>query len=261
KVGAPLRELTLNEARAYAVFANGRLTDHRFAVSLVCDELPDLRFNRVYVLEPANLTRESLEEVSRDFFSVRLPLRMDIFLPLPAETQSLLERKGFELTEDYASEMVLEKVSTALKRNRAVRVERLGERSLDAFSNILLKAFDTPSDMVATVVSIFRHTVPRALEHRGAVLYLAFLGSEPVGTLYLFSKGSVGGLYNLAVKQSARRQGVATTLMLHAIEDSQAAGNTTLCVQTRVGSFQERFFERLGFRTVARRKRAVQKQA
>jgi ribosomal protein S18 acetylase RimI-like enzyme len=257
---ASVRELVLNEARAYAVFANGRLSDHRFAVSLVCDEVPDLRFNRAYVLEPAHLASESLEEISRDYLSLRLPLRMDIFLPIPPEPQSLLERRGFDLTEDYASVMVLGKSSSALRRNRAVRIEALTPRFLDRFPSIMLKAFGTPSDVVPTLVSIFRHTIPRALEHRGAALYLAFLGAEPVGTVYLFSQGGVGGVYNLAVAQSARRQGVATTLMLRAIEDSQAAGNETLCLQTRVGSFQERFFERLGFYTVARRKRAVKQQ-
>lgn len=259
-MAASVRELVLNETRAYAVFGNGRLTDHRFAVSLVCDELPDLRFNRAYVVEAAHLASESLEEISRDFLSVRLPLRIDIFLPIPPETQSLLERKGFDLTEDYASEMVLGRSSSALRRNRAVKVELLTERFLDSFNTIMLKAFGPPSDVVATLRSILRRTVPRALEHRGAALYLAFLGSEPVGTLYLFSQGGVGGAYNLAVEKSVRRQGVATTLMLQAIEDSKAAGNETLCLQTRVGSFQEKFFERLGFYTVARRKRAVRGQ-
>ena len=260
-MASSLRELVLNEARAYAVFGNGRLNDHRFAISLVCDEVPDMRFNRVYVLEPANLTAESLEETSRNFFSSALPLRLDVYLPISSETESLLERKGFDLTEDYAAEMILERSSSSLRRNRAVKVEKLTGRFPDTFSKIMVKAFDTPSDVVPTLVSIFRHTAPRALEHKGAALYLAYLGAEPVGTLYLFSQGGVGGIYNLTVAQSARRQGVATTLMLQAIEDSQAAGNDTLCLQTRVGSFQERFSERLGFKTIARRKRAVRSRA
>ena len=260
-MAAPLRELVLNEARAYAVFANGRLSDHRFAISLVCEELPDQRFNRTFVLEPANLTSESLEEISREHFSVRLPLRLDIFLPIPGEIESLMERKGLVMTEDYASEMVLSEASTALRANPSVRIEELTEPDLDAFLRIMLKGLATPSDMVATLRSIFRRTARRALEHRGAMLYLAFLNSKPVGTLYVFSQGGVAGGYNLAVVESARRQGIATTLILKAIEDSRAAGHSALCMQTRVGSFQERFFERMGFSTVARRKRAVQKDA
>lgn len=258
-MAAPMRELVLNEARALAVFANGRLGDHRFAVSLICDDLPDMRFNRAYVLDAANLTAESLEELTRDFLSPQLPFRMDIFLPIPSETEELLNRKGFDLTEDYASEMLLTRPCTLLRGSRAVKVERLNERLLDSFSTIVVKAYNAPPDMVATLVSIFRHTIPRALEHKGATLYLAFLGSEPVGSLYLFSQGGVAGLYNLAVAQSSRRQGVATTLMLRAIEDSRAMGDSTLCLQTGVGSFHERFFERLGFSTVARRKRATRK--
>ncbi|RJP64267.1 MAG: GNAT family N-acetyltransferase [Candidatus Abyssobacteria bacterium SURF_17] len=256
-----LRELVLNEARAFAVFANGRLHDHRFAVSLVCEELLDNRYNRAHVIEPANLTGESLEEISRDFHSVRVPLRLDLFLPIPPETQSLLERRQFDLTEDHASEMVLGKSATELRRNRAVRLERLPPHLVNTFSTLMLKAYDTPPDLIPTLASTFRHTIPRALNHKGVILYLASLESEPVGTLYVFSQGGVGGVYNLAVALHARRQGVATTLMLQAIEDSLTAGNHTLCLQTRVGSFQERFFERLGFHTIARRKRAVRRHA
>ena len=256
-MAASLRELVLNEARAYAVFANGRLSDHRFAVSLVCDELPDMRFNRTYVLEPGNLTSESLEEISRDYFSLRVPLRLDIFLPIPEDIESLLERRGFELTEDYASEMILGESTTALRKNPGVIVKKMAEPEVDAFNRIMVKAFEAPPDMVATLRSIFGRTVRGALKHSGAVFYLAFLGDEPVGALYLFSHGGVCGGYNLAVAQSARRQGIATTLILQAIEDHMAGGTGTLCMQTRVGSFQERFYERMGFQAIARRKRAV----
>jgi ribosomal protein S18 acetylase RimI-like enzyme len=42
-VRPPLRALVLNEARAYAVFAGGGVTDHGFAVSVVCERLPESR--------------------------------------------------------------------------------------------------------------------------------------------------------------------------------------------------------------------------
>lgn len=252
-----LRELVLNEARAHAVFANGRLIDHRFAVSLLSEELPDPRYNRAYIIEPANLTPETLEEISRDFVSVRLPLRLDIFVPIPDEAQALLERRGFEVTEDYASVMALEDLPSSLRGNPEVEIREPGFERLNDFATVMLKGYDTPPDLVRMLASIFRRTIPRALEHRGAALYLAFLEDEPVGTLYLFSQGGIGGIYHLAVLQQFLKQGVATALMLKAIEDSRAAGNEILCLQTRVGPFQERFFERLGFKTVARRKRAM----
>ncbi len=256
-----LRELVLNEAGAYALFGAGRLRDHRFAVSVVCEELPDLRFNRAFIIDPSKLTAEKLEEVSRDFFSVQLPLRLDIFVPIPSETEELLKRRRFDLTEDYAAEMVLKDVPPAVRKSRAIRIERLTPRFVDQFSTVICKAFNTPPDVAPVIVSILRHTVPPALEHKNAVFYLAFLGADPVGTIFLYSKENVGGIYNLAVTQDARRRGVASTLMLKAMEDSAAAGNEVLCLQTRVGSVQERFFERLGFEMIARRKRAVRESA
>ncbi len=256
-MASSLRELVLNEARAYAMFANGRIADHRFAVSLMCDDILDTRFNRGYVIEPANLTRETLEEISRDFITLRLPLRLDIFLPIPPETIELLERKRFEMAEEYASVMVLQENERLLRKNEGVEIRELTTEYLDDFSTIMLKAYGAPLDMVHMFTSIFRGTIARALRSRGTTFYLAFVEGEPAGTLYLFSYGGVGGIYNLAVDERYRRHGVATTLVLRAIEDSKSFGNETLCLTTRVGSIQEKFFERLKFRTVARRKRAI----
>jgi len=45
--------------------------------------------------------------------------------------------------------------------------------------------------------------------------------------------------------------------MLRAIQDSRANRLSTLCLQTRAESFQERFYRELGFEVVARRNRAV----
>ena len=57
--------------------------------------------------------------------------------------------------------------------------------------------------------------------------------------------------------QDIRQQGVARVLMLRAIEDSREAGNATLCLQTRADSFQERFYQQLGFEVLTRRNRVV----
>lgn len=253
----PLRELVFNEARALSLFANGRVRDHRFALSLVCEDIPDPRFNRTYLLEPAKLTSESLEEISMEFFSIRLPQRMDIFLPIPEETESLLKRRKFGLTEEHASIMLLEEFSSALKGNKAVSVEKLSPDLVDTYARLMLKAYEAPADVAITYRSILRHTIPDVFDNKGGELYLAYLKGEPVGTLYLFTEGEMSGVYNLAVSKSARREGIATTLMLEAIRESRAYGAKAMCIQTRVGSFQERFFERLGFKTVAQRKRAI----
>jgi ribosomal protein S18 acetylase RimI-like enzyme len=284
KADAPLRKLVLNEARAYAVFANGRVEDHQFAVSLVCEKLPqNLTFNRAYVLDARLLTAEFLEDITSDFISARLPFQMNVFLPVPDEVQEVLRQKNFTVTENYGSEMVLAKPSAVSERNPAVKVERVSQDLIETFSNTLLQAYSmppsliqtfhyffrrainmllnsyrTPSSEAPTVGQIFCRTIRSALAQSGVRLYLAYLGSKPAGVLYLFSEGGVGGIYNVGVVSEARRQGVATALMLQAIEDSRAAGNSTLCLQTRANSFQERLYERLGFKIVARRNSVIQ---
>ena len=254
---APLRELVLNEARAYAVFTGGRVTDHGFAVSLVCEQLPDPRFNRAYVLQPELLTAESLQELMNALSSVPLPFRMDVFLPVAKRIEELLEQTRFEVTESFASEMVLTKPSDSPESNPAVRIERLSQDDPDTFSTVLMNSYEMPPDVFPVALPILHQTVSQALEHQGVNLYLAYLGSEPVGVLYLFAENGVGGIYNVGVLTESRKQGVARALMLRAIQDWRGSGHSTLCLQCRAESFQERFYQQLGFEVVARRNRAI----
>jgi len=254
---APLRKLVLNEARAYAVFTGGRVTDHGFAVSLVCEQLPDPRFNRAYVLQSELLTAESLQELMNHSSSVPLPFRMDLFLPVSKKIEQLLGQTLFDVTESFASEMVLAKPPDSPESNPAVRVERLSQDDVDTFSTVLMNSYEMPPDVFPVALPILHRTISEALEHEGVKLYLAALGSQPVGVLYLFAENGVGGIYNVGVQTEGRKQGVARALMLRAIEDWRASGHSTLCLQCRAESFQERFYQQLGFEVVARRNRAI----
>jgi len=186
---------------------------------------------------------------------------MDVFLPISNTTEEFLERATFDVTENYASEMVLAKSAGSPEGNPAVRTERLSQDNIDAFSTVLMKSYQMPPDVFSVALPILHRTISKALEHQGVSLYLAYLGSHPVGVLYLFAEEGVGGIYNVGVLPESRKQGVARRLMLRAIEDSRALGNSTLCLQTRAESFQERFYQQLGFEVVARRNRAIQTKA
>ena len=256
-----LHELVLNEARAYAAFTSGWWRDHGFAVSLVSDRLPDPRFNRSYVLQSEDLTPESLQKLTEDFSSVPLPFRMDVFLPVSRRIEEFLERTMFDVTENYASEMVLVKSPSSPRGNPAVRTERLSQDEIDTFSTVLMKSYEMPPDVFSIAFPILHQTISKALEHQGVMLYVAHLDSQPVGVLYLFAEGGVGGIYNVGVLPESRKHGVARTLMLRAIEDSRAVGNSTLCLQTRAESFQERFYQQLGFEVVTRRNRVIRRES
>lgn len=255
-----LRELVLNEAAAYAAFAGGRWLDHRFAISVVCEELPDPRFNRAYVLDSEQLSEETLRELREDFASVSLPFRADVFLPVGEEVTVLLRRARFEVTENFASEMVLGEGPTSLEANPAVDTALVSPGEIDTFASVMMQAYKIPPEVVPVAVSILHGTMSRALEGEGARFYVAHLEARPVGVLYLYSRSGVGGIYNVGVVPEGREQGVAKTLMLRAMQDSRAAGNATLCLQCGAASFQERFYEQLGFEIVARRHKAIQEQ-
>jgi len=182
---------------------------------------------------------------------------MDVFLPVSKQIEEFLERARFDVTESFASEMILAKSPSSSEENPAVRIELLSQDHIDTFSTVLMQAYEMPPDLFPVAHPILHQTISQALEHQGVRLYLAYLGSKPVGVLYLFAEAGVGGIYNVGVLTESRKQGVARMLMLRAIEDSRANGNSTLCLQTRAESFQERFYSQLGFEVVARRSRAV----
>jgi ribosomal protein S18 acetylase RimI-like enzyme len=257
----PLRPLVSNEARAYAAFAGGRVADHGFAVSLVCERLPEPRFNRSYVLESESLTPDSIQALSGDFAPVPLPFRMDVFLPISRRIEDLLERSGFEVTESFASEMVLVGSSQPRPNDPAVRIERVSQAEIDTFSAVLMASYEMPAGVFPVALPILHETIGNALEREGAMLYLGFLGSQAVGVLYLFADEGVGGIYNVGVLPESRKQGVARALMRRAIDDARENRLSALCLQCRAESFQERFYRELGFEVVARRSRAVRAAA
>jgi GNAT superfamily N-acetyltransferase len=234
--------------------------DHRLAISVVCEELPDPRFNRAYVLDSERLGEEMLRELAEDFASLSLPFRVDVFLPVADEHVAFLRRAMFEVTEQFASEMVLGEGSTSLEANPAVDTMLVSPDEVDSFASVLMQAYQIPPEVVPVAAPIIHGTMSRALEGEGARFYVAHLEGRPVGVLFLYFRRGVGGIYNVGVVPEGRGQGVATTLMLRAMEDSRAAGNATLCLQCRAGSFQERFYEQLGFEIVARRHRAIREQ-
>jgi hypothetical protein len=65
---------------------------------------------------------------------------MDVFLPVSERIEELLEESRFDVTQSFASEMVLAESSTSREGNSAVRIERVSQDEIDTFSTVLMKS-------------------------------------------------------------------------------------------------------------------------
>jgi len=75
--------------------------------------------------------------------------------------------------------------------------------------------------------------------------YLALLNGEPVGTSSLFLGQRVAGLYDISVKEEARRQSIGTALALTALREARTSGYRVAVLGPTPDSF--RMYQRIGF--------------
>ena len=186
---------------------------------------------------------------------------MDVFLPISNRTEEFLERAMFDVTENYASEMVLAKSPSSPEGNPAIRTERLSQDDIDTFSTVLMKSYEMPPDVFSIALPILHRTISKALEHPGVRSTLHIWAPNPSKCSTCSPRRAWAVIYNVGVLPESRKHGVARMLMLRAIEDSRAVGTSTLCLQTRAESFQERFYQQLGFEVVARRNRVIRRES
>jgi GNAT superfamily N-acetyltransferase len=83
-----------------------------------------------------------------------------------------------------------------------------------------------------------------------ATTWIATLDEEPVGLFSAFVHGEVALLEDLFVLPSARRRGVATTLVAHAVERAHRAGASLCFLSARADDTPKDMYARMGFAAV-----------
>jgi ribosomal protein S18 acetylase RimI-like enzyme len=80
--------------------------------------------------------------------------------------------------------------------------------------------------------------------------YVARLEGTAVGAATLMAWEGVFGIYGVATLPEARRRGVGTALVRRMISDARARDGAPICLQAETDTDAQRWYERLGFRTV-----------
>ncbi len=89
----------------------------------------------------------------------------------------------------------------------------------------------------------------RMLSEGQARIFAAWEGEEWLGSAMLCPAAGVAGIYDLGVRQDARRRGIASALVRHLCEAARSAGFRQATLQNGHGLIA--FYERLGFRVVS----------
>jgi ribosomal protein S18 acetylase RimI-like enzyme len=101
--------------------------------------------------------------------------------------------------------------------------------------------------------------VEQILEHRRGVaqaiptrLFAAEADGKPVAHTELYSEDGVGQVENVVTLPAYRGRGLARSLVLRAVAESQGAGNDLTFLVADADDWPQRLYERLGFETAGR---------
>lgn len=84
---------------------------------------------------------------------------------------------------------------------------------------------------------------------KSTIHYLGILGDKPVGIATLIYSGDFGCIFNVGTIPTHRKKGIGKALTLNAVNDSIKNSAKIVFLQTEQGSFNEKYYTKLGFST------------
>jgi len=161
----------------------------------------------------------------------------------PADLGMRLYRQGF-LTETNPV-MVWNGTPLPLHDRPDLRVVQAEPRQIQVVWEMIRQVFFAGAS--AEVLADGREGVERS-DEIGAINFIAYLGTTPVGACTLFPHGGMGGIYNMCTLPRYQRQGVATALLRAAVEEADRQG----CIHVGLTPTPagRPLYERLGFEEI-----------
>lgn len=245
-----LRSVRRMELKSKAVFCGGFYHESGPVVLGGSEAVPDPHFNRISVLESDKLDQPLLTECMGRMVE-GVPVFIDVQYPVSEAANELLLRNGYYPTGESRSSMLLTGRKDA-QQAAELDIALVEPRAIDIFSDLFLRGFDTPEDMIPFAMGIFHDLVIRNCRPENSRLYLGNYRGEPAATLYLFFERDEGGVNMVSTKENLRGRGLATAMVQRVIEDAQQIGIRLLGLETRWASAPERLYRELGFSTIAR---------
>lgn len=160
-------------------------------------------------------------------------------LDRPASLPAILERRGLRVAECSAT-MVYRPPAATLSAGVDVDVRRATAQDAPLFRDLI-------AGSKTWLRRLMLATTVESMQHAGHSFYIAYVESEPAGTLHLLIDNATAGIYAVHTRKERRRRGVATALLSAAIRAALAAGCDVITLRTQADGEAQRFFERRGF--------------
>jgi len=120
---------------------------------------------------------------------------------------------------------------------------------MDIFSEVQARAFAEDQSVYESWHPWLRAANHRNLKNHKQIFYVGFLDEKPVGTTLTVFDGDTAGFYAVATLPEQRRKGVSQSMMAAAISDAYDLRYELLTLQVAQGSYAEKLYHKLGFRT------------
>ncbi len=206
------------------------------------------------------VVKKSLRELVKkviSFYKTRNRQPVIYFTPFtrPKNLPNLIKKFGFK-SEFRDAWMFYEKTrpkEVVMPRNFVIKQVR-NKEGMRVFVDVFNQAYSgaTPEEPYGELPKEYGECLFDSFtkqKDKKTIHYLGFLNKKPVGIVTLIYSGNFGCIYNLGVAPNYRRKGISSTLVLNAVVDSIKNKTNIVFLQTEQGSYNEKYFNKLGFST------------
>jgi GNAT superfamily N-acetyltransferase len=208
--------------------------------------LPCGTFNTVFFSGGMWLSTEQFHEVARD---IRARFGPFVWWLGPSTIDpgltSQMEAAGFRYAETEEGMILRLTNGPTLPRSRdeitAARVQT--PEDLEQFAAIIAANWQ-PEDR--NIIEFYRQIQQAVLAPGPMRLFLGYWCGEPVGTCEVLIVDGVAGIYSVATRAEYRGRGIATALIIAAVQEAVREGCSLACLEASEES--SGLYRRLGFR-------------
>jgi GNAT superfamily N-acetyltransferase len=196
-------------------------------------------YNHILVQDPSNFSLKRAEEefARREIpFTLKIPRQRSY-----TKLECTIQAAGYTLLPVW-NLMVFGTELTG-ERNPDVRVERVDTDQFPEWT-----AVSTAKNALQTETQ--REMIKRVCEKKSAHLLLAKLDNNPVGRGLLYVKDQVASIHMMSTIPEFRRQHIATTIVMYALDRLKNERIDLTWLRTRKGGTGEKVYLKIGFKPI-----------
>lgn len=226
---------------------SGMTVEEFGTLTVVNSHLATDMFNILFINKAHVPTEAELTFALNTFKSEKLPFAFWLTLDEEKELADFLKHQKLKCTEvELGMCLDTSHIQNTAKINPQLKIKTVKSHSnLHDWTQVFCSLLP---EECAPITHFYEKTAP-LLDHFSDKMrfYVGYLDNQPVTTCALFFSGEVAGIFDMITVPSAQRQGIATTMMLHAIHEAKLTGFHYVSL----GASEEgkHVYTKLGFKT------------